>query len=64
MNSKIDLAHRLAMLEGVEFSAADIDAIGAEVEDLQRVIAELDEFGQPTPWVSQQIQPAGEKAGS
>jgi hypothetical protein len=64
MNSKIDLVHRLAMLEGVDFSSADLGAITAEVEDLQRVVAELDEFAQATPWISQQIQPSGKKVGS
>jgi hypothetical protein len=63
MNSKIDIAHRLAMLEGVEFSSDDLDAIAAEVEDLQSVLAEIEEFAQTTPWISQQIQPAGKKVG-
>ncbi|HWH80154.1 MAG TPA: hypothetical protein VNT76_22400 [Candidatus Binatus sp.] len=63
MSDKNDLAHRLALLEGVEFSPADLEAIAAEVEDLQRVVAELDEFAQATPWISQQIQPPGKKVG-
>jgi hypothetical protein len=54
----------LAVLEGVNFSPADLEAITAEVEDLQRVLAEIEEFAQTTPWISQQIQPAGKKVGS
>jgi len=64
MNDNDQLAHRLALLDGVEFSATDLAAIVAEVEDLQRVAAELEEFAQATPWISQQIQPAGKKVGS
>jgi len=63
MSDKNNLTHRLAMLEDVKFSSADLDAITAEVEDLRRVLAELEEFAQTTPWISQQIQPAGKKAG-
>lgn len=58
------LAHKLALLDGVEFSPADLAAIVAEIADLQRVVAELEEFAQATPWLSQQIQPAGKKVGS
>lgn len=64
MNGKNDIAQRLALLEGVDFSPADLEAISAEVGDLQRVVAELEKFAQETPWISQQIQPAGKKAGS
>lgn len=64
MNDKNDIAHRLALLEGVDFSPADLEAITAEVEDLQRVVAELEEFAQTTPWISLQTQPAGKKVGS
>ena len=34
----------------------------AEIEDLDRIVAELEEFAQSTPWVSQQLQPARSKA--
>ena len=43
------------------FPQADLDYIAAEIEDLERVMAELEEFAQATPWVSQQVQPAGNK---
>lgn len=55
------LAHRLALLKGVDLSQADLDYIAAEIEDLERVVAELEEFAQATPWVSQQVQAAGTK---
>jgi hypothetical protein len=55
------VAHRLALLEGVNFSAADLESISAEIEDLERVVAELEEFSQSTPWISLQAQPAGQK---
>jgi hypothetical protein len=56
------IAHRLALLEGVNLSQAYLDAIVSEIEDLDRIVAELEEFAQGTPWVSQQRQPAGSKA--
>ena len=62
MNYPDNIAHRLALLQGADFSPADLEAIAAEVEDLERVVAELEEFGQGTPWISLQAQPAGKKA--
>lgn len=56
------IAHRLALLAGVDLSQAYLDAIVAEIEDLDRIVEELEEFAQGTPWVSQQRQPAGSKA--
>jgi hypothetical protein len=56
------IARRLALLEGVELSQSYLDAIAAEIEDLDRIVAELEEFAQGTPWVSQQSQPGGSKA--
>jgi hypothetical protein len=55
------VAHRLALLEGVNFSAADLESIIFEIEDLERVVAELEEFSQGTPWISLQAQPASQK---
>jgi hypothetical protein len=54
--------HRLALLDGVDLSQAYLDAIATEIEDLDRIVAELEEFAQSTPWVSQQLQPATSKA--
>jgi aldehyde:ferredoxin oxidoreductase len=56
------VAHRLALLEGVDLSKADLESITDEIEDLERVLAELEAFSQDTLWVSQQVQPAGKKA--
>jgi hypothetical protein len=55
------VANRLALLKGVNLSQADLDAIVSEIEDLDRIVGELEEFAQATPWVSQQVQPAGNK---
>jgi hypothetical protein len=52
----------LALLAGVDLSQAYLDAIAAEIEDLDRIVAELEEFAQGTPWVSQQLQPATSRA--
>ena len=56
------IAHRLALLAGVDLSKAYLDEIAAEIEDLDRIVAELEEFAQGTPWVSQQLQPTTNKA--
>ena len=61
MTDQDKVAHRLALLDEVEFSAADLEFITAEIDDLERVVAELEEFAQDTPWISQQAQPAGKK---
>ena len=62
MNDQDNLAHRLALLEGVTIAPADLETIAKEIEDNLRVVAELEEFAKDTPWISQQIQPAGKKA--
>ena len=56
------LTHRLALLEGVEFSPAELAAIANEIEDNQRVVAELEVFANDTAWISHQAQPADRKA--
>jgi hypothetical protein len=55
------LAHRLALLKDADLSEDDLGSIAAELEDLDRIVAELDEFAQDTVWVSQQVQPAASK---
>jgi hypothetical protein len=55
-------AARLTLLEGVNISPADLETIANEIEDNQRIVAELEEFAQETPWVSLQAQPPGKKA--
>ena len=61
MNDTDKLSHRLALLDGVAIAPADLEAIATEIEDNQRVVAELEEFGKETPWISLQTQPAGKK---
>ena len=56
------VSQRLALLDGVILSKADLESIATEIKDLERVVAELEEFGQSTPWISQQVQPPGKKA--
>ncbi len=62
MKETDNVAHRLALLEGVDLSKGDLESIANEIEDLERVVAELEEFGQVTPWISLQVQPPGKKA--
>ncbi|MGE5217254.1 MAG: hypothetical protein ACM3SP_09675 [Chloroflexota bacterium] len=62
MSDKDKIAHRLALLEGAEFSSTELESIAAELDDLERIVAELEEFAQGMPWISGQIHPAGEKA--
>ena len=58
MELKEKHAHRLALLSAVELSPEELDAILGEIDDLERVVAELEEFGKDTPWISLQAQPA------
>jgi hypothetical protein len=58
---KDKVAHRLALLEGVSLSPAELEAIVKEIEDNERVVSELEEFGRGTRWISLQTQPAGKK---
>lgn len=62
MNAKDKMAARLTLLEGVNIAPADMETIANEIEDNQRIVAELEEFGRGTPWISLQIQPPGNKA--
>ena len=61
MDDKDKIAHRLALLEGVNFSPADLESIVKEIADFERVVAELEEFSQGTPWVAPQVQPPDKK---
>ena len=60
-NHKDEIAHRLALLEGVTFSPADLESIANEIADNLRVVAELEEFSKDMAWISHQAQPAGKK---
>jgi hypothetical protein len=55
------VADRLTLLAGVNFSPADLELIVKEVEDNERVVAELEEFSQGSPWIALQTQPLGKK---
>jgi hypothetical protein len=56
-----DKLARLALLEGVNLSSAELESIVKEIEDNERVVSELEEFSESTPWISLQTQPAGKK---
>ena len=62
MNATDKVSQRLTLLEGVSISPADLESIANEIEDNQRIVAELEEFAQATPWISLQVQPPGKKA--
>ena len=55
------VAHRLALLAGVNFSTADLELIVKEIEDNERVITELEEFSQGSLWIALQTQPVAKK---
>jgi hypothetical protein len=61
VNATDKIAARLTLLEGVNISPADLETIANEIEDNQRIVAELEEFA-GTPWTSLQVQPPGKKA--
>ena len=62
MNATDRIGARLTLVEGVNISPADLDTIANEIEDNQRIVAELEAFAQETPWISLQVQPPGKKA--
>ena len=62
MNAKDKMTARLTLLEGVNISPADLETIAHEIEDNQRIVAELEAFAQDTPWISLQVQPPEKKA--
>ena len=61
MKNKEKVAQRLALLEGINLSPADLEWIASEIEDFERMVAELEEFGQDTPWTALQVQPRDKK---
>jgi hypothetical protein len=62
VNATDKISARLTLVEGVNISPADLETIANEIEDNQRIVTELEEFAQGTPWISLQIQPLGKKA--
>ena len=61
MNATDRMAARLTLLQGVNISPADLETIANEIEDNQRIVAELEAFAQGTPWISLQAQPPEKK---
>lgn len=61
MNATDKMAARLTLLQGVNISPADLETIASEIEDNQRIVAELEAFAQGTPWISLQVQPQEKK---
>jgi hypothetical protein len=57
MNNPDEIACRLALLQGVEISPADLESIAKEIEDNLRIVAELEEFCREVPWTALQTQP-------
>jgi hypothetical protein len=62
VNATDKIAARLTLLEGVNISPVDLETIVNEIEDNQRIVAELEAFAQGTTWISLQVQPPGKKA--
>jgi aldehyde:ferredoxin oxidoreductase len=56
VNATEKMAARLTLLQGVNISPADLETIANEIEDNQRIVAELEAFAQGTPWISFQTQ--------
>ena len=62
MNANDKMTARLTLLEGVNIPPADLETIAHEIDDNQRIVAELEAFAEGTPWVSLQVQPPEKKA--
>ncbi|MGH7927882.1 MAG: hypothetical protein ACREQV_08825 [Candidatus Binatia bacterium] len=61
MKNPDEVARRLALLQGVEISPADLESIAKEIEDNLRIVAELEEFSQGIGWTALQVQPSTRK---
>jgi hypothetical protein len=61
MNDTAKVAHRLALLEGVSLTPTDLESVTAEIEELGRVVALLEDFCQSTPWIALPVQPSDKK---
>ncbi|MGB7947299.1 MAG: hypothetical protein WCH75_06430 [Candidatus Binatia bacterium] len=62
MENSDDVARRLALLEGVGISSADLETIARDIDDYLRIVAELEEFSQGIPWTALQVQPPVRKS--
>jgi hypothetical protein len=56
------LKRRLALLEGLTLSQADLDSIVAELELFDRALQELEAFAEGVPWPSLPVQPTMHEA--
>ena len=54
----MQLARRLAHLDGLELSREDLDAIIVEFEHYDHAIAELEAFSHGVAWLPGQVQPS------
>jgi hypothetical protein len=62
MDNPDEVARRLALLEGVGISSADLETIARDIDDYLRIVAELEEFSQGIPWTALQVQPPARKS--
>lgn len=51
------IARRLVLLEGVELSQVDLQAVIADLEAFDQALAELTPFAEAQPWLALQAQP-------
>jgi hypothetical protein len=51
------VARRLALLEGLSLSQADLESVVAELEVFDRAMQELEDFAEGVPWPSLPVQP-------
>ena len=51
------IARRLALLEGLGLTQADLESIVVELEDYDRALRELEAFAEGTSWPSLPVQP-------
>ncbi len=62
MNETSKVNQRLALLDGIDLSPADLEFVATEAVDIERVVAQLEEFARDVPWISLQAQPVDKKA--
>lgn len=51
------ISRRLALLEGLRLTHADLEIIVTELEDYERALQELETFAEGTSWPSLPVQP-------
>ncbi|MDH3443973.1 MAG: hypothetical protein OEN50_08635 [Deltaproteobacteria bacterium] len=55
------VARRLALLDGLSLSQADLESIVAELEVFDRALQELEAFAEGVRWTSLPVQPHNQK---